>query len=137
MTEESLLRSHETWAESVRNFQWLHEAVSGAMDVDLMVERKGHFLFIEAKPWQDGVVMPYGQHKALYALSKQHNTRVYLIGEGKDHLHVVCYNTAPAPVYLRGKRCSYFPPDRFIPTTKDALADMVNAWWKDADASAN
>jgi len=131
MTEQTLLRSHDEWAKSIRNFAWLHKAVSGAMDIDMMVERRGSFLFVEGKPWSNGVRLPYGQHKALYALSTAPNTRVYLVGEGREHLHVLCYNDAPPPVYLRGKRMSFYPPERFVPTTKEAFAKMVNAWWKD------
>ena len=101
------LRSYDQWQASIRNFEWLGDVASGAMDVDVLIERKGNFLVIEGKPWVKGVKMPYGQHKALYALSQQPKTRVYLVGESKNHLHVACYNTSPAPIYLRRERMSY------------------------------
>lgn len=126
------LRNYDNWQESVRNFQWLHESVSGAMDVDFMVERNGLFLVIEAKPWTNGVKVPWGQHKALYRLSQVPGFRVYLVGEGNGKVHVANVATSPKPKYLRTERMAFWPPDRFIPSTKEALADMVRAWWDDA-----
>lgn len=128
------LRSYEKWAESVRNFDWLDEAVPGAMDVDCLIERKGKFLIVEAKPWRKGVVLPYGQHRALYQLSLLPNFRVYLVGEDGTDIHIALYNEAPAPMYLRGKSSSFWLPERFTKTTREAFADMVKAWWKDADS---
>jgi hypothetical protein len=130
---EQKMRSFDNWQESMRNFSWLLESVSGAMDVDCLIERKGNFLIVEGKPWSRGVRMPYGQHRALYQLSLQPNTRVYLVGEDKDDtIHVACYNNSPKPVYVKGKNLIFWPPDRFVPTTKDGLATIVQAWWKDA-----
>lgn len=134
--EDRKLRSHAAWARSMRNFEWLLDSVSGAMDVDCMIERNGHFLIIEGKPWSGGVRMPYGQHKALYALSKQPNTRVYLVGEDGEDIHVALYNEAPKPVYIRTGSVAFWPPERFVPTTKEGLSKMVQAWWRTADEAA-
>lgn len=130
------LRSYEEWRKSVRNFEWLQDAAPGAMDVDFLLERGGHFLVVEAKPWMKGVSVPYGQHKALLALSRQAETRVYLAGEDGDVLHLACYNTSPAPFIRKvGRKCdAWWPPDRFIPTTRDGLRSIVKAWWEDASA---
>ena len=133
MSEDHALRSYDTWADSMRNFSWLLDSVSGAMDVDCLIERKGNFLIIEAKPWSKGVRLPYGQHRALYQLSLQPNTRVYIVGEDKDEtIHVASYNNATKPIYVRKSNMIFWPPDRFVPTSKDGLSKMVKAWWRDA-----
>jgi hypothetical protein len=132
----SELRSFDSWNKSLRNFEWLTEACSGAMDIDVFIERKGQFLVIEGKPWQDGVDISYGQHKALYALSKQPNTTVYLVGEApRDVLYVACFNSSPAPQYVRHKRAMWWPADRFQRTTKNKFKNYVEAWWKEAEAA--
>lgn len=128
------LRSYEDFAKSVRDFGWLSGVVPGAMDVDVLIERKGQFLVIEGKPWRNGVLLPYGQHKALYALSKLDNFRVYLVGEDKDDVYVALYNGAPAPAYLRQSSSSLWPAERFVPTNKDGLAKLVKVWWDEVDA---
>jgi hypothetical protein len=130
------LRSYEEWQTSVRNFSWMENAAPGAMDVDCLIERKGQFLVIEAKPWRTGVVMPYGQHRALFQLSELENFRVYLVGEDGEDIHVALYDGAPAPIYLRDRSASYWPPERFVKTTKAKLRDMVSAWWRDAGGEA-
>lgn len=127
------LRSYEDWHASLRNFDWLGQHVSGAMDVDVLIECKGHFLVVEGKPWTKGVKMPYGQHKALYQLSKQPKTRVYLVGEGStEGLHVALVNDAPKPRYLRSESAVLWPPERFVPTSREGFGRLVAAWWSDA-----
>ena len=118
----------------MRDFAWLKDATSGGMDIDLMVERNKNFLFVEGKPWMgNGVTVPWGQHKALYALSCQPATRVYLVGEDKgEQVHVLHYNISPAPIYVRAQKMAWFPAERFIPTNREELSKMVNAWWRDA-----
>jgi len=131
------LRSYANWATSVRNFEWLMDSVSGAMDVDCLIERRGHFLVVEGKPWNNGVNLPYGQHRALYALSQQPRTRVYLVGEKPkdDVLHVACVNTSPKPVFVRGTNQVWWKPETFTPTTRELFVLMVRAWWEDCDES--
>jgi hypothetical protein len=132
------MRSFAAWRTSLRNFDWLVEAVSGAMDLDCLIERNGYFMVLEGKPWSEsasmpGVVMPYGQHKALYKLSKQPQTRVYLIGEtSSDRIHVAHYADSPPPEYVRKGNISWWKPERFVPTTKDEFVHLVQAWWRDA-----
>ena len=133
MTEP--LRNYSAWQKSIRNFEWLQETVSGAMDVDMMVERKGKFLIIEGKPWysEGGVLVPYGQHRALYMLSKQPNTLVYLVGEAKNgDLYIAGYHESPRPKFWRGSNQSYWPEDRFTKTTKPGIREMVRRWWEEA-----
>lgn len=134
---ETKLRSFDAWKTSLRNFDWLHDSISGGMDVDLLVERNGHFLVVEGKPYDNGVRIPYGQHRALYRLSRQPKTRVYLVGEGKgDQLHVINYNDqSKAPVFVRTGAVSWWEPERFIPTTKEQFTLLVKAWWDDVSDS--
>lgn len=131
------LTSFEAFSESIRNFAgWIGDAVPGGMDVDFLCERNGRFLIIEAKPWRSGVVMPYGQHKALYALSKQEGFRVYLAGEDvagdEPVIHLARVDLAPKPKYLRKTSEVLWLPDVFIPSTKAQLQSLVSAWWRDA-----
>lgn len=133
------MRNYEEFSKSLRNFHdWMGESAPGAMDLDFFVERKGQFLVIEMKPWQRGVALNYGQHKALHALSKQPNTRVYLAGEDKgERIHLACFNTAPPPVVRRnGRTVCWWPPDRFIPTDRAGLRELVSEWWADASEAA-
>lgn len=132
------LLNFEAFSESIRNFAgWLGDAVPGAMDVDFLCERNGKFLVIEAKPWRSGIVMPYGQHKALYALSKQEGFRVYLAGEdveaGESVVHLARVDLAPKPRFLRQSREVLWLPEVFIPSTKTQLQSLVSAWWRDAE----
>lgn len=127
------LDNFEAFSESIRNFAgWLGDAAPGGMDVDFLCERNGKFLVIEAKPWRTGVVMLYGQHKALYALSKLENFRVYLAGEDGDVVHLARVDLSPKPRYLRASGQVLWAPDVFIPSTKEQLSSLVSAWWKDA-----
>ena len=41
------------------------------MDVDVLIERRGRFLVLEAKPWTNGVNVGFGQHLALDALAQE------------------------------------------------------------------
>lgn len=133
MTDTGTMRNFEEWQRTLRNFEgWLDGAVPGAMDVDFFCERNGNFLVIESKPWRKGVVVPYGQHKALYALSKVEKFRVYLAGEDGDVVHLARVDTAPKPKYLRKSNEVLWTPDTFIPSTHKELRKLVAAWWKDA-----
>ena len=123
------MRNYEEWAKSLRNYEWLAGVVPGAMDVDVLIERKGHFLVLEAKPWTNGVNVGFGQHLALDALSRLDSFDVYLVGEGKDCLYLLRYDDRP-PV-RNGTRPVWFPPKRFQRTTKDGLKVFVGEWYKE------
>ncbi len=128
------LNSYKAWQESLRNFEWLNEVVPGAMDVDVMVERHGKFLVLEGKRWASGVDVPYGQHRALLALSKVPQFRVYLVGEGEERLHLLDYRRAFAGRPRKVGRILkvWLPPDLFIPSNPDGLRALVKGWWDDA-----
>jgi hypothetical protein len=125
--------SVDAWRKSISDFSWLKEAVSGATDLDLFVERKGKFFVAEGKPWQRGVIMPYGQHRALFQLARLPQFRVYLVGESNNSIHVANVGTSPAPIVRRGRpTTAWWPPERFIKTSRDKFADTLRAWWNDA-----
>lgn len=131
------LDNFAAFRESLRNFSgWVGDVVPGAMDIDFLCERNGNFLIIEAKPWRRGIVMSYGQHKALYALSQVPNFRVYLAGEDVDGdepvVHLARVDLSPKPMYLRKSGQVVWQPDVFIPTSKAQLQSLVSAWWKDS-----
>jgi hypothetical protein len=131
----SEMRNYDKWAQSLRNYEWLQGVVPGAMDVDVLIERRGKFLVLEAKPWQSGVSVGFGQHLALRALAEQEAFDVYLVGEveGKDTLYIVRYDDRD-PVMNR-TRPVWFPPRRFQRTTKAGLALLVKGWFEEASAA--
>jgi len=131
------LRSYESFKDSLRCFEWLDGVVPGASDIDLLIERHGHFLVIEAKPAFNGVRVPHGQHIALLALSNQPNTTVLLVGEtSKDKFLVSDYLTAtPVTVKYNGRLVAYWPPETLESVDLKGLQDKVRKWW-DAHESA-
>ncbi len=131
MTE---MRDFEKWAQSLRNYEWLGDVVPGAMDIDVLIERKGRFLVLEAKPWSNGVNVGFGQHLALWALAQLDEFDVYLIGEveGKDTLYVLRYDDRE-PIRNR-TRPVWFPPRRFMRMNKDGLRLLVQEWYAEASA---
>lgn len=129
------MRSFEEFQSSLRNFHsWLSGVVPGATDLDCVIERREQFLVMELKPWTKGIWLNYGQHLALYHLSKMENFDVYLIGEENENLHVLHYNNAAPPdiTKRKGKSGAWFTPRRFVPTTIGQLQELVRAWWDDA-----
>lgn len=129
------LRSYDEWAKSVRNFHaWLGTAVPGASDIDLMVERSGNFLVIEAKPWTNGVTLGYGQHLALARLCELDSHSVYLVGESDEKVYVMAYSPHTKPITSKksGKLLAWFPPKCFLPATRDGLKETVAEWWNRA-----
>ena len=132
------LKNYASFQGSLRNFAWLKDIVPGATDLDLLVERNRHFLVVELEPWFEGVHMPYGQHKALYHLSLQPNTSVYLVGETDNEMHLTPYNGAKAPAVLRrkGRTEVWWKPERFHRTNEKEMRTLVLNWWNDATATA-
>lgn len=135
MSSETTLRSYSKWSKTVRNFAWLKDTVPGATDIDMLIERGGKFLIIEGKPWlsKGGVLVPYGQHRALYQLSQQPNTTVLLLGEGSgDTLHVSNYATAAKPRYKPETRTMVWDRTQFKESTKDEVREWIAEWWQNA-----
>ena len=134
MSEPQVMRDYEKWSKSVRNFEWLAGKVPGACDIDVIVERKGRFLVLEAKDWSNGINVPFGQHLMLDAMSRLEMFDVFLVGEGKtDTFYLLRYDDSP-PV-RNGTRPVWFPPKRFQRTTKEGLGIMVGEWYKEMSAA--
>lgn len=135
LAEPRTLRDFDKWSQSLRNYEWLGTVVPGAMDVDVLIERRGHFLVLEAKPWTRGVNVGFGQHLALKALAALDEFDVYLVGEveGKDTLYVVRYDDRD-PV-MNQTRPVWFPPRRFMRTDKEGLRGIVQGWYKEASVA--
>lgn len=135
MSEPQKLRDFAKWEQSLRNYEWLSGVVPGAMDVDMLIERKGHFLVLETKPWTNGVNVGFGQHLALNALAKLDEFDVFLVGEveGKDTLYLVRYDDRE-PI-KKQTRPVWFPPRRFMRTTKEGLRLLVSEWYQEQSAA--
>lgn len=129
--EPRTLRDFEKWSQSLRNYEWLGTTLPGAMDVDLLIERRGRFFVIEGKPWQRGISVGFGQHLALQALANLDEFDVYLVGEvaGKETLYVARYDDR-APVMNR-TRPVWFPERRFMRMTKDSFRTLIEQWYQE------
>lgn len=133
----SELRNFDNWSKSLQNFDWLKDVTSGASDVDVFMERHGRFIFIEGKEWQGsyGLEFGYGQHRALYALSKQPKTTVYLVGEtAGDDIYVADYSQSPKPQYIRSRRTVWWKAETFQLVSKDDFTATIREWWEDRAA---
>lgn len=131
------LRNYDEFSKSLRNFSsWLSGVVSGASDLDLLIERRGRFFVAELKPWQNGIRLPYGQHLALKSLAELPQFDVYLVGEAKAGLYLMPYGSMDAPNASRGSGgyAVYWPAAAFKRVTVARLRSMVKRWW---DASSN
>ena len=72
------IRNVQEFVDSLRNFEtWLPTEVSGASDVDGMIERGGEFLFLEQKKY--GERMSGGQQRALRELAKKPGIQVLVV----------------------------------------------------------
>ncbi len=125
------LRNTAQLERSIRNFEtWIGDAVSGGMDIDFCVERRGNFLFIEGKPWQKGVVLNFGQHLTLLNLSKQPSTTVLLVGESTDKLYLAEMGEKQPIVTRKGRLTAFYWPKMFRETNVDGLRAYVQKWWE-------
>ena len=86
MAEFSVMRDFNAWERSLKNFDWLKDSVPGATDLDVFIERRGHFLVMETKAYIPGVgvKVPFGQYLALKALAALDQFDVWLVGETDD-----------------------------------------------------
>lgn len=133
------LRDYAGFQKSLRDFHsWLGPVVSGACDIDFCCERKGSFLFIEAKPYYKGIQFGYGQHLLLYRLAQQPNTTVWLVGEADDKLYLVDYSTPIPPKFFRvkGKATIKWEPHACEETSKEGLQAEASRWWQEQEEAA-
>lgn len=130
MSTAEKIRNLEKFEKSLRCFDtWLGNTVSGAMDVDCLIERQNHFLFLEAKPWQKGVAMGFGQHLTLERLSSQPSTTVLLVGESSDHLYLCEVGSKQPIVTRKGRLTAFYWPKMFQESDVAGLRTYVADWW--------
>ena len=143
------LRDYEGFVHSLRNFHsWLEGIVSGASDVDLLIERRGHFLVAELKPWTQGVTLPYGQHLAIQSLARLEQFEVYLVGE-QGHsptentsprvepglIHFCRIDSSQQPVIHRqGHLQAWYEPRLFRRGQIQDFQEVVRQWWEKASS---
>ena len=144
MTSE--LRTYEAFVRSLRSFDWLEDTdVSGACDVDLMLERRGRFLFIEGKPREGPRIhVPIGQWIALRTLSSLPGVDVWVVAEddhAKEDDTLPRYSVLTVRPDLRyhtdgyrnGQKQAVFYTDKtFTHVTLRDLQQMVNEWWAES-----
>lgn len=137
------LRNFESFQESIRNFDsWIGKCVPGAMDLDVLVERRDNFLVLEGKPWKNGVAISYGAHLSLSSLARRDGFTVYLVGEGRVDgetvLHYLDYAQAPRAAHIskyKGRMEAWWGPDCFERTDVEGLRRLVKGWWDAASAA--
>lgn len=131
------MRDFDAWSRSLKNFEWLSEAVPGATDLDVFIERRGHFLVLETKHYSvgSGVRVPFGQYLALKALAALDEFDVYLVGETDDPDVMYVLNLAERePTKIRTAPV-WFKSRQFQRTNKEGLAIMCAEWFKEASVA--
>lgn len=130
------LNDYTQWKDSLRNFEWLNRHAPGATDLDVVIERHGQFLVLEAKHWHAGIRMPLGQHIALCALARVECFSVYLIGEAPEDTdwpyRVMRYTPETRGVVSPRSNRPHFPPFMFDRFTQDDLGQLVEEWIRGA-----
>ena len=132
-----IMRDFEAWEKSIRDFSWLSEAVPGATDIDVFIERRGKFLVLETKRYVPGtgINVPFGQYLALQALSDLPEFDVWLVGEPDDgdSLYVLGLGertpkkVRTSPVWYKARQ--------FAKTDKAGLGIMCKSWFDEATLS--
>lgn len=128
------MNDFDAWKKSLKNFEWLSEAVPGATDLDVFIERRGRFLVLETKAYVPGVgvKVPFGQYLALKALSDLEEFDVILVGETDDPDKLYWLDlSARQPTKIRTAPV-WFKPRQFARTSKEGLAIMAKEWFKEA-----
>lgn len=135
MTVEKI-RDWEKFEGTLRDYaSWLGSAVPGASDLDFVVERRGHFLVLEAKPWSNGINVGFGQYLMLETLAKIDAFDVYLVGEAPKSGACYLLRLDPAnPPVKKATRPVWYPPRRFMRMTRDTLREFVKNWFEEASA---
>ena len=128
------MRDFDAWEKSLKNFEWLKDAVPGATDLDVFIERRGKFLVMETKTYVKGVgvKVPFGQYLALKALAQLDQFDVWLVGETDDPDTLYILNMASTmPTMIRTSPV-WFKWRQFTRTTKEGLAILAKEWFKAA-----
>jgi hypothetical protein len=147
MTSE--MQAYEEFVRSLRSFEWVNgTGVSGASDVDLMLERRGRFLFLESKAREGPqIYVPLGQWIALRSLSKLPGVTVWLVAEdehAKEDTKLPRYSVLEVQHNTRyhregimpksGQRgVSFYTDKSFEHLTLAGLQAKVSEWWAEED----
>lgn len=131
------MRDFDAWKRSLKNFEWLADAVPGATDIDVFIERRGRFLCMETKAYVPGVGVrvPFGQYLALKALADLEPFDVWLVGETNDEDKFywldlgsrVPTKVRTAPVWFKARQ--------FTRVSKSALGEMAKEWFDEASGN--
>lgn len=135
------LRSFDSFKRSLRDFlSWLPKSVPGAMDIDCLLERHGHILIVEGKPWDSrgGVYLTYGQYKALVALSSKEDTTVLLVGQDGDAWRFLNLAKARKPEFHKngphGQSAMWYAEAAFTATDRQQFGLLVEQWYQRINA---
>ena len=134
MANDQRMRDFDAWKASLKNFEWLANAVPGATDLDVFIERRGQFFVLETKAYSigSGVRVPFGQYLALKALCALPEFTVYLVGETDDPDKFYVLNMADRePTKIRTQPV-WYKTRQFERTTKEGLAIKATEWYKEA-----
>ncbi|MGZ4518817.1 MAG: hypothetical protein ACXVGB_00165 [Mycobacteriaceae bacterium] len=128
------MRSFKEWQASLRNFEWLSDSVPGATDLDVFIERRGHFLVIETKHYSigSGVRVPFGQYLALKALADLPEFDVWLVGETDDPERLYWLDLGSREPTKARTTPVWFKSKQFTRVDKHALGSMAKGWYQDA-----
>lgn len=145
--KQASLRSFDEWSRSIRNYELLFgDTELQGTDVDMLMERRGHFLVLEGKPLIDGqVFLPLGQYIAFKALAAVPNFTVFIVGErGKERRSSrTAYSVAdmgqlPRTLPKRfhgGSRCAVVGRDHLQPMSVVGLRNVMLRWKREAEAA--
>lgn len=131
------MRDFDKFKGSLRDFEWIRDVAPGATDLDLVIEKRGHFLVLEDKTWSErGVSVPLGQHIMFEALAHPKSVTRMLVGtrrlpsgevDADDPFRVVPYGTYTP--YDRGAH-RVFPPGVFERADFDDMRQLVRTWMR-------
>lgn len=117
------IRNLKSYTEALWDWGFLNSCFGGTKirvsDVDGVVERKGKFLFIEAK--RPNASIPGGQQRLFRALAKS-GCSIFLIWGDQN-------KPERLSVWYPGRD----NPEKPKPANQEAVADMVRRWFKYAD----
>jgi hypothetical protein len=144
----SALRTFEDFQASLRCYDWLPgTGVTGASDIDLMLERRGKLLFLEAKDREGPrIFLPYGQFLALRTLASLPDVTVLLVSEdeqAKEDSSLPRYSvmqirsdTKPHDEGLgpqSGRKVAvWYTDDTFTHLNLAGLQQLIRDWWDTA-----
>lgn len=145
--KQASLRSFDEFTRSIRNFELLFgDTELQGTDIDCLMERRGHFLFLEGKPLVDGqIYLPLGQYIAFKALADVPKFTVLVIGERQQERRSsrAAYSVAdmgqlPRTLPKRfhgGGKCVVIARELLQPMSVVGLRNAMLRWKREAEAA--